>query len=102
MHNYQASLVDKSHAAEGLPMKLVTETTSRARAFIDCRAIATAREKWQAKAREYFYLQPSENDARANSELIGTMTAVGDDYDYQAAIAKRCPPSNFNENCPRD
>ena len=35
---------------------------------------------------EYFYLKLGPNDERANSELTGAMTPVGDDYDYQAAI----------------
>ena len=67
-------------------MKLVIETTTRARSIVDCTAIATAGQKWQAKAREYFYLKLGPNDERANLELTGAMTPVGDDYDHQAAI----------------
>ena len=80
-------ILNKSREAVALPMNLVTKTTTRTRALIDCRTIATVGEKWETKAREYFYLQQTQNDERANSELIGAMTIVGDDYDYQATIA---------------
>ena len=82
MVDEQATFMEKSQDAERLPMKLVTEQTSRRMALVECRQTTTATEIWLGKAREFYQLQPVGNEERGTIELTGAMNQVGVDYDY--------------------